>query len=264
MVYEQFRVHTEGAVQQFIVFQRTHCDIPHSEDAESFKPCGISASDPPEIGYGRVMPKLLTIAHLIELCDTDTVLVCGDVLRDDIHCDLCKIHISAYAGSRRYGCCRKNVTYHTPCEFMRCQAVCVQIRGRVDEHFIYRINVYIFRGDVFQINIVYPGAYIYIVRHSRFCGDIVKFERRVCRELRRVHRLSCEPVTRGVSQTLGVYLLDTLHHLEQACSAADAVSFQRRRDRETDSFFCSAHICYDEIGGQRVKPEVCAFRRCVE
>ena len=99
MIYKQLGVFAKRLVDALykVVVERVLRDVAHSAYPQLFKPPCRACAHPPEIRDRRVRPQLLPIALLVKLGDANAVLIGRDVLCDNVHSDLCKEHIRAYA-----------------------------------------------------------------------------------------------------------------------------------------------------------------------
>ena len=97
MINDELGIDAESFVQLSFVSLAQPCHIPHGEAPECFEsPCD-SRSDAPEIRERSVAPEELPVFIFIQLRDTHAVFVSRDVLRHDIHCDLCEIKVRSDA-----------------------------------------------------------------------------------------------------------------------------------------------------------------------
>ena len=106
--------------------------------------------------------------------------------------------------------------------------------------------------DVFEIDIVDLRADLNVFRHLRRRDKITHRARRVSRQFIGVAALF-KKIAACFAPPFGVDLLDALDDFEKSCSSWDAVGFQGRRYRETNSFLRAAEVCHDQIGRHRVK-----------
>ena len=129
-------------------------------------------------------PKLTPELHLIQLCNADTVLVGGDVLRHNIHCHFAEKEIRPNPSGCRDAGCLKHVEDDLHGKVMCRELVGVQVVRHVHEHLVDGVDHNIFRGNILEINLIDAGAVFHVVRHPRRRDDEVNRQRRVCLQLR--------------------------------------------------------------------------------
>ena len=129
-------------------------------------------------------PKLTPELHLIQLCNADTVLVGGDVLRHNVHCHFAEEKIRADSCGCCDAGCFKHIEDDLHGEVMCRELVSIQVVRHIHEHFVDGVDHNIFRGNILEINLIDAGAVLHVVRHSRRRNDEVNRQRRVCLQLR--------------------------------------------------------------------------------
>ena len=264
VVDKKLCVHPKQFVQRRIILKRTprhitHCE--HSVFGEFFR---ITAAYSPEIRNRRMLPEQLSVAFFVKLRNPRSVLVRGHFLRDYIHCNLRKIHISADARSRRYSRGNVNIAHNLPCKLMRGRFSRGKIIRRVNKNLVYRVNVNIFGGRVFQINFVDFRAVFNIMSHSRRRNDIIRHKPRIFLKFGVKTGLPRKHLSRRQAAARAVHLAHLLHNLEKPRPSRNPVSLQRRRNRKTYRLFRSAFVRDDKVCPKRVKPPFNALDRRVK
>ena len=187
MVYQQFRVYAEQFIEQFFVVialtvsDRASCDIAHREHTMFGQFFGITMTDPPEVGNRPVVPQKTAVTHLIKFRNTDAVFIRRGMFGHNIHGDLAQIQICAKTRRGRDAGLGKNVLYDLAGQFSCGQRIGIKVCGYVHKDFINRVNMNIFRSNVFQVNFIYFGAVFHIMRHTGRGDDIGEGKLRVFR-----------------------------------------------------------------------------------
>ena len=88
MVDEQLRIHTEKAVEQVLVRQRSPGHIPQGVHAVGLQLFGVALAHSPKIRQGSVGPQLLPEAPLIQLRNPGAVFIRFYMLGPHIHSHL--------------------------------------------------------------------------------------------------------------------------------------------------------------------------------
>ena len=144
MVDQQFRVDTEHFIQQIFILQRASCDVSHRKHILFFQTSDIAPAHTPEVPQRAVRPQHFPVAHFIQLRDPDPVFIRIDMLGDDVHCDLCQIHIRTDPGCCGNACIAEHIPDHQDRQFMSIHLICVQVVRYIHKHFIDRIDMNIF------------------------------------------------------------------------------------------------------------------------
>ena len=113
--------------------------------------------------------------------------------------------------------------------------------------------MYVFRRDVFQVHAVDLRADLHIESHARHGCDEREFQLGVSLELRQTVGTAGEPVPRRLSQSLGIYLLYGLLHLEKPGSAGDAQRFEGRGHGEADRLAGPGSVGHHEVRIQGIQ-----------
>ena len=175
MVDEDFTVDAEGAVEKFLVLHGTDGNVAHAGKMRVHQPLRLSGPETPEICQRSMLPELLTIGLLIELCNAYPVLICRGFFRHDVHGDLGEVQICADAdGGRDAGSlqhlpdhgARHDVSgaYMLPFGlFLKT----VEITGAVDEGLVDAVDMDILRRNIVQINGKNERGDPLVLRHAR-------------------------------------------------------------------------------------------------
>ena len=134
----------------------------------------------------------------------------------------------------------------------------------INKNFVDRIYVHVLRRDKTQVNIIDTGAELYIMRHTRFGDNEVKFKRQIFRQLGTRYRTSAEAMAVCICKTASVGVGYTSAYLEHPRPASGAEPFQRRRHCKTDCFVGTPGIGYDKIGIKRIKTTLDTFHRGIK
>ena len=230
VVDEDFRVHPEQLVEQFLiaVFIRfpngAPGDVSHGVHPVGLQLVSVSLAHPPEVGKGPVGPQLLPVTHLVQLGNAHPVLIRLDVLGPDVHGDLGQIQVGAHA--RRGGDAGglEDVQDDGPGQLPGRHLVGVQIVGQIHEHLVNRVGEDVLRGHILQIDAVDFCAPVNVVGHPGRGHNVVKGQSGVAPHLRIVPGGAGELMARGVPLAPGVHLRHPLYHLEEPGPASDAIS----------------------------------------
>ena len=115
-------------------------------------------------------------------------------------------------------------------EAARREAVEGEIRRRVDETLVDRVDVHVLGADEFEVDAVDLGGYLHVVTHARLCHDVV----------------------------------DTGRYLEDAAPVAYAELLHGGRDGQADGRGPAVRIGYHEVRREGVAAAVGAFHARVE
>ena len=257
MVYQQFRIDTEQQIQQVLALYGTTGNVAHCQDAVGCQPCGNAPAHAPEVRERHMLPQQMAVGHIVQFCDAHAVLVGRHFLGHYVHRHLAKIKVRADSGGGGDACLGQHLADDSHGQLVSGHPVVLQIRCHVHEHLVNRIDMDVLRGDITEIDFVYPCAVLDVVRHARLCHQIVHGQFPV-----RVQFLF--GVRFSGASSLPVHLTHPLHHLEQSWSASDAVAFQRGRYGQTDGLLRPRRIGHDQAGVERVKSPFHTFHRGIE
>ena len=118
-------------------------------------------------------PQSFTIAHLIQLGNADTILICRNMLCYDVHSNFAEEEVCADTGCSRDAGCLKNIQNDFHGKVSRCKSVCVQIVCDIHKHFINGVDYNIFRGNILQVDFVNSRTVLHVISHSRRCDNEV-------------------------------------------------------------------------------------------
>ena len=211
-----------------------------------------------------MIPEYSAVAHLVKLGYSYAVFVGLTVFCIEVHCDFAKIKVRSYACRGGYACCFKHVKHHFHRKLTRRQAIGFEIIRCVNENLVDRINVDILGSNIFQIDIIYPGADLHVMRHSRRCGDECQLGRRVFNKLGTKIRFMAEAMPGSLVFALGVDFAHLLNCLKKSRPAGDPIGFEGRGDGETDGFLRPRRVGDNKVCVQRVKTPVDTFDRSIE
>ena len=149
MIDEQFRIHAEQPIKQFLVLQRHPGNLSHRVDSVDSQFLSDTMADTPETRQWPMAPKLTAVGHLVQLRYADTVLVGRFFLSHDIHGHLAEIHVCSDASSSGDTSLTQHVTYHGHSQFVCGHFVGLQIVRHVHKHLVDTIHMDVLRSDVF-------------------------------------------------------------------------------------------------------------------
>ena len=264
VVDKQLGIDPEKAVEVLLVRQRKPRDVAHRVQPDRLQLFRVAAPQPPKIGERAVVPKQAAVAALVQLGYAHTVGVGGHMLGNNIHRDLAKVHICSDAGGCGNARFAQHIAYHFHRQFVRRAAVDREVARSVDEDLVDRVDENVRRRNVAQVDLEYLRADRHVARHLRRGGDVAKLERGVGGDLGVDERTAAEFFDFCRTFPQRVDLRNTLDDLEKPRPPAYTVRFQRGRHRQTDSFFSSAAVCDNEVGGHRVQPAGNAFHARVK
>ena len=173
-----------------------------------------------------MLPVLAPVAHFVQLGYPHPVSVGRRVLCLYVHRYLREVHIRAYACRRCYPRVFEHFAYHPHRQFPCAASVGLQVVADIHKDFVYRIDVYVFRGYEFQVGLIYPGTYFHIFGHSRRRYYIVERECRISLYLVVVVNAFFQLAPAG-PPSLRVDLPDFLHHFEEPRPSSDPIGFER-------------------------------------
>ena len=198
MVYEELRILSEEPVEQVLILFRLPGHITHGIHAVALQLPGIALPHSPEVRKGSVVPELLPVAFLIQLCDTHAILICRDMLCHDIHGHLAEVQVAAYAGRSRDTGLRKHLQDDLHGKLVGGQAVGIQILRHIHEYLVDGIDDDVLRSDIPKIYLIDPLAVGHIVGHTGLCDNEVRLKPRICRNLRIEKGGTTEPAPGGL------------------------------------------------------------------
>ena len=209
-------------------------------------------------------PQFAPETHLVQLCNSDTVLISRNMLRYNIHGDLCKKKICADSCGRSDTRGVKDIQYDFHCEIMSRQFICEQVVRDVHENLVNRVHYDVLGCDVFQIDTVDTGTVFHVISHPRRSYQIVYLQGRVGSQFGKKTRFSGKTVAWSIMQPPTVRLSYLLNDLKQTCSTGNAVCLEGGGHCQTDRLVGSAFIRHNKICVQRVKPSFSAFNGGIE
>ena len=124
-------------------------------------------------------PQGLAIAHLIQLGNADTVCICWNVLRHNIHRHFAEEKVCADTGCCCNAGCLKDIQNDLHSKVMGREFVGVQVVCDIHEYLVYGIHNDVFRRDVLHVDFVNPRAVLHVISHSRRRDDEVNRKLRI-------------------------------------------------------------------------------------
>ena len=209
-------------------------------------------------------PQFPAIWHFIKFSNTHTILVRLNVLCHNIHSNLTEIHIRSDSCGCCYACCFQNILYHRHSKFSCSHTICLQIIGHIHKHFVDGIGEYILRCNIFEIDIINLCAILHIICHTGRSNDIIYLQCWICVQLCLVIGRTVKCSVWCFPSAFIVCFPDLLDNFKQSWSAGYSVTFQGRRYRKTNCFFCPAFISNHKICCQRITISFFTFHRSVE
>ena len=167
MVNEQFGVLAKELEKEVLVRQRAPSHVAHREHPVLLELFGVTSAHAPEVRQRRVTPELFAVASLVQLRDTHTVFVSGDVLRLDVHGDFAEIQIRANTSRCRDTCRCEHVEDNLHCQTVRRKAVGWQVFGNVHEHLVDGVDDDVLGRNVLHVDLVNARAVLHVVSHAR-------------------------------------------------------------------------------------------------
>ena len=215
MIDQKLRVFSEKMIQQLFICFRASGHITHGIHTVCLQLFRIALPHTPEIRERSVRPKRSPVAHLIQQGDTNTIFISRNMLRHNVHRDLCKIKIGADPGRRCDARRLKDLLHDLLCKTMRRKPVHAEIIRHIHEHLIDGINDNILRSNILHVDPVDPRAVLHVKCHPRRCCYEVQFKSRICRQLRRRSRFSCKASASHPQKSPGVHLPYFSFHLKE-------------------------------------------------
>ena len=179
MVDQQLRILAEELVKFVLVMDRASCHIAHREHTVFFELLCDSSSHSPEVGERLMRPQGLAIAHLIQLGNADTVLICRNVLCYDVHSHFAEEKVCADTGCCGDTGCLKDIQNDFHCKITGRELVSVQVVRDIHEHLVDGIHNDVFRRDVLHVDFVNPRAVLHVISHPRRRDDEVNRKLRI-------------------------------------------------------------------------------------
>ena len=265
MIDQKLRIDAEHPVQQIFVIvisrssDRASGHIAHGKHSGGFQLLAVSGADSPEIRQRPVIPQKFPIADLIQFGDPDSVIIRFHMLRYNIHGNLAQVQIGSDSCCGNQSFFLENLCCNSGRQFSRCHTIGFQILCHIQEHLINRIDMNIFRCDIFQINIIDLGTIFQISRHPGRGGHKTNFQFRMPLQFIRKGAFSQKSAARGPHFPHGIYFSYFGDHFEQSCPTRDSIGFQRGRYRQADGLLRSGSIRHHQIRIQRIQPSVNAL-----
>lgn len=122
----------------------------------------------------------------------------------------------------------------------------------------------VFRCNVFQVQLVDPGALFHVEGHSGRRNDIVDGIFRMGKKLACIAGSPGKLVPRRVFLPHVVGLFDPLFHLKKPGPSRNPICLQRRGNRKTDRLRCTGRIRHHQIRHHRIQPPPGTFHGCIK
>ena len=142
MVDQEFRVHAEQFIEQFLVVvvggfaDGAPGNVPHGVEPLGLQLFGIARSHPPEVCEGAVIPQQAAVAHLVHGGDTNAALIRLGVLGPDIHGHLRQVQVGSNArrGGNAGGV--QHIQHDLPGQLSGGELVSGKVVGHVHQHLV--------------------------------------------------------------------------------------------------------------------------------
>ena len=214
-------------------------------------------TDAPEIRNRAVAPQLLPVGALRQFGDPDPVSVRRCLLCQNIHGHLSQVHVGPQANSRRDAGFLQHILYDPKGQLMWSSLVGVEVVGNIHEHLINAVHMDVFRGNVFQIDLIDPDTVVDVKSHPRWRNDKVNPDVPVPVKYRLI-------IGRGRSIPSAVQLPYFLFHFKKPGSPGDSPLFQCRGHGQANGLVCPAFVCHHQVCCQRIQPPLPAFHRSIK
>ena len=211
-----------------------------------------------------MIPQQSPIAHLVQACNSYAVLIWRHMLCNNIHRRLTQVQIGTDPCRGSHARSVQHILQY-PCRQFSCtHPISIQIMCHIHKYLINRINMNVFRSNIFKINIVNLCAVFHIKSHPGRRYNITKFQLRMFFQLVVLIRSSGKSSTGRKTSSLPVDLFYPLHHFKQSGSPGNPIGFERWRHRKTNGLLRSCGICHHKVGGKRIQLSFHAFYRGVK
>ena len=215
MVDQKLGIHAEHVIQDFFIRNTASRHITHSDHSCRFQSLRISISYAPEVGKWPMRPQLPPVAHFIQFGNPHTVPIRGSLLRHDVHRNLGKVKVRPDPGSCRNPGLLQYLPHHLHRQLVRCHAIGLQVRSRIDKHLINGVDMNVFRRDIAQIDLVNFCTVFHVQGHAGRGRNERQFQRRIGIQLIDIIRLPGKLPC--LSLPLAVHFLYFLNNLKQSC-----------------------------------------------
>ena len=182
MIDQDLSVDSESFIKPLFIVLALPGNIAHGKEESVLQPFCLSGAYHPEISQRFVAPEQIAVAFLIQLCDPDTVLIRRHLFGNDIHADLCEVHVCTDADCSGDPCRPQNVPHdfygHEPCRFHTAFPgfflIEMKIRTAVDEGLVDAVHMDILRSHIFQYHAVDQRRDPFIFRHPGKSDEVGK------------------------------------------------------------------------------------------
>ena len=158
MINQNLCINSKLFKKQPGIFQRGSGNIPHCADKIFIQSASRCPPHPPEISKRLMIPELAAKSHNIKLSNTHAVLVCRNMLCNNIHGGLAQKEIGSNTGRGSNSRFVQHLADYLYRKLMSSHFIKWQIRCRINKNFINRINVNIFGRKIAKVNIINTGG----------------------------------------------------------------------------------------------------------
>ena len=187
-----------------------------------------------------------------------------NMLRHNIHRYFAEIHICAHSGGGSDSRRLKYIQNHLFGQLIGREVIHLQIVCGVNEYFVNRVGIDVFRGYILQIYTVYPRTVIDIKGHPRSSNYIIQSQIQIRFQSGSIRWGAGQGVPRSFVLPLQIDLLDPPNHFKQSGPAWYPVSFQGRGHSQTNSLLCSADVGHYQVGCQGIEAPLYALDTPIE
>ena len=230
MVDKDFCVHAKNLIQTIFSMDGKPCQVPHGVDAVGFQPFDSAGASHPEIRQRAMVPQQIPVRLLVQLCNSDTIFVCRDVLCYNVHGQLCKVEVGADACRCGDAGVVQHLPHHGHGKLVGAHVVIGQVARHINKNLVNGVGVDIRRGHIFEVGLVDLSGNVQIPLHPGRRNDVAQPQCRVCVQGIGIKRGSgkvvfsilspdCLFLPDGSLQPLSVDLFHPLNGFKQPCSA---------------------------------------------
>ena len=145
------------------------------------------------------------------------------MLCHNVHRYLAEIEIGANPCRGRDAGCLDHIQNNLSGKFTGRQLVGGKVVGHIYEHLIDGVDNNILRGNVFQVDLVDPGAVFHVIGHPRWCDDKVNLHLRVFLQFREEVGLALQHSAGSIMPTSNICFLDSLLDFKEPSTPGDAI-----------------------------------------
>ena len=123
--------------------------------------CG-SCTYSPYVGNGLVRPKFFPEFNFIQFCNAHPLSVWRQFFCNHIHGNFCNEKVGTDSGCGCYSSRVKEIVDHFYRKFVGCHSVKLKVWSCINENFVNGIDMYVFRGNVLEVDSVDSAGIFYI------------------------------------------------------------------------------------------------------